>query len=593
MRQEDARQRFGGGLFVSEGGIVLGHGKRFGILDPWGSEFVSEDGTHFTDVESAFLSDGGTMFVCRSDGTTDTVSGVPMKDSDKLILPNSGRNPKYISELEVVFPYIYPDAEDQIYTDELDEKPYSDMAMIGKEGGFEPLSGATLGEYHADMERRLTSLGLTGAFPPYKVRDEMLDMLAHRHKRNFFREWVESHEWDGIARVRTWFQDTFGATAKVLKDPADESRYLGDVAEAWFIGGVRRMYEETKHEIVPVLVGSQGIMKGTAIQYTAGMDQWYVECTEDVNNTPKFLDAVRGRVIVELSEGTQLRGPDVEALKAFISKSEDQFRKPYARYEETHPRHFIMIASTNLDNIFTDITGNRRFFPMYCDPDKASREFSVDRTVGQYDVEQVWAEALAMYRDGHRWYPSPELASLASRMQEFYTQENSNVSVIEDWLDDPMNHCTAVGTKVSKAMIMEHVFGVMPDTLPSKEQETAYRAWTNATKTWRKVAAPVRINGRSSRAYERVKSPDAPDEDPKRLKVVDGASDGRDPVEMMRAQAESDGLRPGSPFRPLGMTPAMLDRLLDLGWVSYSTLGDGHKMWIYLGDPDEDPDMDK
>lgn len=587
-----ARDRFGGGLFVSEGGIVLGHGKRFGILDPWGDEFVSEDGVHYTDFVAAYLSDGGTMYVVRPDGTAETVSGVPMKDTDRSVLPNAGKNPKYISELEVVFPYIYPDAEDQIYTDELDEKPYIDMSMLGGDEGFKPLSDATLGEYHADMERRLGRLGMTGAFPVYKVRDEMLDMLASRHKRNFFREWVESHEWDGVPRVRTWFQDTFGATASVLKDPADEARYLGDVAEAWFIGGIRRMYAETKHEIVPVLVGSQGIMKGTAIQYTAGMDQWYVECTEDVNNTPKFLEAVRGRIVVELSEGTQLRGADVEALKAFISKSEDQYRKPYARYEESHPRHFIMIASTNLDNIFTDITGNRRFFPMYCDPDKATREFSVDRTVGQYDVEQVWAEALALFREGHIWYPSPELASLASRMQEFYTQENSNVSVIEGWLDDPMNYCTAIGTRISKAMIMERVFGVMPDSLPTKEQETAYRAWTNATKSWRKVAAPVRINGRSTRAYERIRAPDAPDEDPKRLKVVDGTADGRDPVEAMRALAESDGLTLGAVFRPRGLTPPMLDRLLELGWVSYSTLADGHKLWTYLGDPDADPDKE-
>lgn len=583
---DDERRVFeGGGFYVSEGGIVMGGGRKFGMLSQWDGSFVSEDGTRYRNMRSAILSDDGKTMSLEMDGGSTCVSGVPLAKGDKAHLPNGGKMPSSISALEDMFSYLYPFAESQVYMDELSERPYIDMSMFGQDSeGFVPISDVMLAVYHADIERRLDRLGLEGKYPIYKIRDEMLDILVGRNRRNLFREWVESHEWDGVPRVRTWFKDTFGATAPALKDQSLEDRYLGDVAETWFIGAVRRMYRETKHEIVPVLIGGQGIMKGTAIQYTAGKDEWYVECTEDVKQTAKFLDATRGRIIVELSEGTQIRGPDSEALKAFISKSEDQLRKPYAHFDESFIRHFVLIASTNIDNIFTDITGNRRFFPMYCDPDRATREFSVDRTVGQYDVEQVWAEALQMYKDGHKWYASSAMAETAQIMQEFYTQENSNVSVIEDWLDDPMNHYDEIGSRVTKTDIMQRVFGLAPDTLPSKDYETAYRAWTNATKSWKKVTNSVRINGRVSRAYERVSAPDAPKAAIKRLKVVEG-SNGRPPEDVLRQQAEEDGLEPDMPFVPRGLTKEALEHLCSEGYIYYMTRTDGSREWFFGESP--------
>jgi hypothetical protein len=445
-----------GGCLVSGWGLVSGGSRKFGLIG--GSQFVAEDGTRYTDIEWVQIGDTRTsVSLGTSDGTVIVVTGQPMsKDDKKSTLPNGGKMPQSLSQLQDMFSLLYPDAESQVYYDVLMEKPYVDVRMLGEASeGFEQWNDTILAKYHADLERKLDALGLEGRYPSYKVRDEMIDILVGGNRRNMFKEWVESHEWDGVPRMRTWFQETFGATAPALaSDPEREAEYLGAVAEAWFIGGIRRMYAETKHEIVPVLIGGQGIMKGTAIQYTAGDDGWYVECNEDVKQVQKFLESTRGRIVVELSEATQIRGPDVEALKAFISKSEDQLRKPYAHFEESYPRHFILIASTNIDNIFTDITGNRRFFPMYCDPDKATREFSVDRSVGQYDVEQVWAEALAMFRDGHKWYISSDITEMAQAMQDFYTQENSNVSVIEDWLDDPNNGFTRIGDKIRKSDVM-------------------------------------------------------------------------------------------------------------------------------------------
>lgn len=585
--QNDLKELFtSGGCMVTSGGVVCGGRYRFGIISDYEpGQFIADDGTRYTPIGACISNDRSSLTI-ETDSGTSVITGKVMPKDQKLSLPNGGKMPSSISQLEDMFHWLYPDADSQVYTDEVSERPFVNMAMFGQDSdGFIPITDKLLAIYHADIERKLDLLGLEGKYPIYKIRDEMLDILIGRNRRNLFRDWVESHEWDGVPRLRTWFQDTFGATAPALSsNKDDEDEYLGAVAEAWFIGAIRRMYLETKHEVVPVLIGGQGIMKGTAIQYTAGSDEWYVECNEDVKQVSKFLEATRGRIIVELSEATQIRGPDVEALKAFISKSEDQLRKPYAHFEESFPRHFVLIASTNIDNIFTDITGNRRFFPMFCDPDRATREFSVDRTVGQYDVEQVWAEALALYKEGHKWYIPPSVIELARTMQEFYTQENSNVSVIEDWLDTPAHGYTKIGSMISKNNIMEEIFNA--GILPSKEFETSYRAWTNATTSWRKRASPVRINGKTTRVYERIKGIDDPKEKPKRLKVVDGLTSMATAEERLREQAQADGLTEGMAFRPRNIPPEMLDKLCREGYVYYITLGDGRREW-HIGEVPE------
>ena len=313
--------------------------------------------------------------------------------------------PLATSELNDIFEELFPDCDDQLFFDELKERNVMDMAMLDRpQEGQQPFTDDVIALYHEAVQIRLRDLGCQGRFPSKDVMDEVLTIRTHDHRRNPFREWMESHEWDGVPRVRTWFRDLFGATAPPLTG-ADEEKYLGDASEIWFCMVVRRQYDEHRMDVVPVLMGDQGIGKGLAIKYMAGADMWYKDTNVDVKDAARFLDSVRGKIVVELSESRQIRNSDSELMKSFISQEVDQIRKPYAKYEGDFPRHFGLIATTNLTNIFTDVTGNRRYFPMFCDGTKHSIKFSIDRSVGQYEVEQVWAEALHMFKTKTgRWY---------------------------------------------------------------------------------------------------------------------------------------------------------------------------------------------
>ena len=444
--------------------------------------------------------------------------------------------PLEVSDLNDEFPILYPEAETKLYYDELRERVMVDTSLFGMAPGVKPLSDVILAHYHDNIERRFDEENYMGqSSPSYTIRDEALLMQATLHKRNPFLEWVQSHTWDGKPRVRTWFIDLVGATAPPLatlsgeKGEECERLYLESVTEAWFVGAISRQFKPTKVEIVPVLISGQGIGKGNSLRYTAGMDEWFIDTNADIKRPDRFLDSVRGRVIVELSESTQLRGPDAEALKAFISQEEDQLRKAYAHNEEIYPRHFVMIASSNLDNIFTDVTGNRRYFPFYCDPRKATRTIYLDREdeEGQYEVEQLWAEALYLYENGHPHHITPDIANLADIMQQYSSVENPGVEAIDAVLDQIHPD---VGDYTSRQEILSEVFSIPPGAPCPKEYDNNYRAWANGTKAWKKVNTNKRINGRVTKGYMRVVAPgEAPKVERLKMKRTPRKNIGEDP----------------------------------------------------------------
>lgn len=405
-----------------------------------------------------------------------------------------------LREFMRLFPHIFPNAEDQIYYDLLKERIMIDMGVFGRpEQGLQCITDDILAVYHLHVEEVLHDFGVKPQFS-WTVMDEALKVWGRDHRRNQFLDWVESLRWDGKPRMATMFRDLLGGRAPALSEK-EEARYLEAVSSAWLTGAIARCYKPTKHEIVPVLISKQGMGKGTALNYLAGRDEWFNDVAVSPKQTEKFLEAVRGRIIVELSEATSLR-TDVDALKAFITQREDQMRKPYGHYEDVYPRHFIMAASTNNPSIFTDVTGNRRFFPLFCDPKRATIHGHQAR---EY-VEQLWAEVYQAYHKGARTYMTPDEQDLAEPMQDYASVENGNVIAIDDFLDDPLNGLTEKGAKISRAYIMDHVFGYSGPLVP-KDLETAYRAWALGTKRWEKASGTIRVDGRPSRGYVRIYEP--------------------------------------------------------------------------------------
>lgn len=464
--------------------------------------------------------------------------------------------PATIYELATTFDALFPKNGNQLYYDVLKENIMMDSTMVGGVGGVVPMDETLNSLYYFQMEARLVDLGFIGKPPAYAVRDHAIRIKAQENRRNPFIEWVTAHEWDGVPRVRRWFIDTFGAAAEPLRAMGAEDEYLEAVSEAWFVGAIRRQFFKTKHEIVPVLISAQGIGKGLGLKYTAGKDEWYVETTEPVTNAQKFLESARGSVVVELSEASQISDENNELLKSFISKSSDRYRKPYMHFEEDLPRHFVLVATSNKTHLFTDPTGNRRFFPFFCDGSRATRKFSESRTVGQYDVEQLWAEAYHLYSEGARWWITKETMESAAIMQDFCTIENQDIDVIDRFLDDPINGYTELGTVIDRDTILKEVFHLNPNQRVPVEIADSYNTWASKTGgCWESKGIQADKRSRMKKRFIRVAEPDTVPEI-NRLHIVDEPNDlknedGVNLTELFRETALKWGFtEPGSAIMP-------------------------------------------
>ena len=131
-----------------------------------------------------------------------------------------------------------------------------------------------------------------------------------------------------------------------------------------------------------------------------------------------------------MAEIGELRGmatKELEAIKAFISRTHENWIPKFREFGTSFARRLIFIGSTNKDQFLADETGNRRWLPV---------------TVGTIDVAAVraaapllWAEARELFlRQGVAYQ---EAERLADAIHEQYTFKDSWQGAVQRWLDTP------------------------------------------------------------------------------------------------------------------------------------------------------------
>ncbi len=264
--------------------------------------------------------------------------------------------------------------------------------------------------------------GLTGAG---KIAD-MFTQVAHEHITDDVRDYLEGLEWDGVARVD-------GLLVKYLK--ADDTAYTRAVTRKTMVAAVARAMEPgCKFDSVLTLVGAQGTGKSMFADILGG--RWYNDSIQTFNGK-EAQEQLRGSWLVEIPEVDRFSTKfDSATVKQFITRRDDIFRESYGRRTASHPRRCVFIATTNNPDFLTDMTGNRRWWIVYC----RAKGRSLGADLGQLrrDRDQVWAEAKTLWQLGEDLTLNWELAKAATVYQDNAQQDDNWRGIIAEWLERPL-----------------------------------------------------------------------------------------------------------------------------------------------------------
>ena len=245
---------------------------------------------------------------------------------------------------------------------------------------------------------------------------------------------ISGIKWDGKPRIS-------GILQKWLKAPDNE--YTKECARLIFAGGINRAYHPgCKFDDVVVFLGKTGCGKSTFCHYLALNEEFFNDTR--VIKGQKGLEAIAGKWIVEISEllATSSNGNNEtqteDFVKAFISGQSDVYRLPYAIHPADHPRHNIFIGTSNRDAFLTDVTGNRRWYPLKLGATQADARYMVQHEKECHeDIRQCWAEMKAAF-DAHDQMAAPvvkaDLLDVVQAVQAEAMQEDWRIGAIEEYL---------------------------------------------------------------------------------------------------------------------------------------------------------------
>lgn len=333
----------------------------------------------------------------------------------RLELTKKGDVAATITNIEIIL-LNDPRLAERYYYDAFRRKPYAcgDLPWVKmKERNNEEWTDTDDAGLRAFLEKeyRISAAG--------KVSDAV-ELAMQARSRHPVREYLNGLKWDQEARLETLFIKYLGAA---------DTPYTRAVTRAALIGAVARILQPgCKHDHMLVLVGEQGRRKSTTL-IKLGRD-WYTDSLHTIKGKEAF-ENIQGYWIIEMGEMAAARRAEIEALKQFLSKRSDNYRAAYARRPEDHPRQCAFFGSTNDVEFLRDSTGSRRFWPVTVDD---TGLYMVDRLTPEI-VDQIWAEAVAAYKAGEKWYLNPEMEAVAAEVQKQHTPESSKAGPIREFLE--------------------------------------------------------------------------------------------------------------------------------------------------------------
>lgn len=296
---------------------------------------------------------------------------------------------------------------------------FSGIVSRFKNGKWSPWTDSDDSDLMCDIEKEYK---IYNSDKYYKAFDKFIKDRAE----NPLKELIEREPWDGVPRLDRFLIDIFHC---------DDERYTEEVSRMIFYGGISRLYDPgCKFDYMPIFIGAQGTYKSTLVKWLALEEKYFRE-----------ISTIEGKDAMEILEGAwicefaellaMVRTREVEAMKGYISRTTDTFRRSYDRRVSHVPRSCIFIGTTNEEEFLVDKTGNRRYLPIKIRT-KMGEFYGREEEIKNY-ILSCWREALYLYNHGQTYLSLPlDVYEIAVRKQEGAVEDDPKVGLIREYLDN-------------------------------------------------------------------------------------------------------------------------------------------------------------
>lgn len=247
---------------------------------------------------------------------------------------------------------------------------------------------------------------------------------AQNPRRNAIRDWLAALQTPGIDAIDQMVQSLpisheFGFT----------------LINKWLVSIISNVFTERAMPYMLVLCGAQNTGKTSWFRglLPPEMQQWYAESRLEEGKDD--LRLLTEKIIVLNDEFTGRTVKEVAMYKDILSKNTFTFRVPYGRSNEQFKRIASLAGTSNPTEIISDLTGNRRIFPVeVVEPVNWNQYNAVDRN-------RFWGQLYNIWKEGYKTDLTPQQIITLNEYSEQFSEAILEEDLIRSRLQpDPTGH---------------------------------------------------------------------------------------------------------------------------------------------------------